>query len=580
MGIIADKIRRAIFGGEVRDSIADGIELVEQLREDYNNQVINAGNSNAEIVDARGGQTKLKVRLDNFDEQLDTKAKQTDLEVERTRIDNLSTLSEGSTTGDAELIDGRVGADGITYANIGESIRTQVNKINNLIKKEKVFFEVGSYIDKNGDIISLNTFSCSDFIKVNAGDEINISGVGYNSNVALVYSYNLDKTKRKALVIGDNTFKSYTALIEEEMFIRCCGQTNNVNCCILRDRGTTNILLNEVNGIMNVVNSNKRFLKYTLINGGYIDYRTGGVTEIPNYSYTDFIDVSELKGLKIKVPSYFDFYSGLVQYNNSKEYISGTGIGSYNLGDIQEITIVGDFIRCTCKNDYQDEFKISYLYSDFLTENSSINPCEANSRYFNMFNKGICIGDSFTEGACNINTSTEQFITDRFNYPKILSKLSRVDIINKGTSGITSKLWYINNQNANLSGYDFAIIYLGINDYFNNNKLLYDTYYSQIIDKLKNENKDIKIFCVTITKHYDFSTVNNCIRQVCSEKGCFLIDLEKYSKFDTSCITGSHPNAYGYMTMANEIYNYIGYIIEANINSFKNHQFTNTDYTY
>lgn len=72
MGVIADKIRRAIFGGEVRDSIADGIEVVEQLREDYDNQVINAGNSNAEIVDARGGQTKLKDRLDNFDEQLDT----------------------------------------------------------------------------------------------------------------------------------------------------------------------------------------------------------------------------------------------------------------------------------------------------------------------------------------------------------------------------------------------------------------------------------------------------------------------------------------------------------------------------
>ena len=73
MGVIADKIRRAIFGGEVRDSIADGIEVVEQLREDYDNQVINAGNSNAEIVDARGGQVNLKTRLDNFDEQLDTK---------------------------------------------------------------------------------------------------------------------------------------------------------------------------------------------------------------------------------------------------------------------------------------------------------------------------------------------------------------------------------------------------------------------------------------------------------------------------------------------------------------------------
>ncbi len=78
MGVIADKIRRAIFGGEVRESIADGIEVVEQLREDYDNQVINAGNSNAEIVDARGGQTKLKDRLDNFDEQLEIMKTKTD----------------------------------------------------------------------------------------------------------------------------------------------------------------------------------------------------------------------------------------------------------------------------------------------------------------------------------------------------------------------------------------------------------------------------------------------------------------------------------------------------------------------
>lgn len=83
MGVIADKIRRAIFGGEVRDSIADGIEVVEQLREDYDNQVINAGNSNAEIVDARGNYVKLKERLDKEHgeviSQLETKAQQSDI---------------------------------------------------------------------------------------------------------------------------------------------------------------------------------------------------------------------------------------------------------------------------------------------------------------------------------------------------------------------------------------------------------------------------------------------------------------------------------------------------------------------
>lgn len=42
------------------------------------------------------------------------------------RVNNLATLESGSTTGDAELMDGRTGSDGTVYNNIGASIRGQV----------------------------------------------------------------------------------------------------------------------------------------------------------------------------------------------------------------------------------------------------------------------------------------------------------------------------------------------------------------------------------------------------------------------------------------------------------------------
>lgn len=56
---------------------------------------------------------------------IDNKVDKAELEVERQRINNLARLSEGSTSGDAELMDGRVGDNGKTYRNIGEATRKQ-----------------------------------------------------------------------------------------------------------------------------------------------------------------------------------------------------------------------------------------------------------------------------------------------------------------------------------------------------------------------------------------------------------------------------------------------------------------------
>lgn len=52
-----------------------------------------------------------------------------DFDVLKARMDQFTSLQEGSTTGDAELIDGRIGYDGTVYGNIGGAIREQVSEL-------------------------------------------------------------------------------------------------------------------------------------------------------------------------------------------------------------------------------------------------------------------------------------------------------------------------------------------------------------------------------------------------------------------------------------------------------------------
>lgn len=158
-------------------------------------ELLNRNEANQHSIDSISG---LNEALSNKANNTDVTNLSEEIAVERARINAIASLPEGSTTGDAELVDIRVATDGTTYKTAGEAVRAQVSGLNDaLIKKtdelkgdlenytkniglygessnivDLTKLTNGYYIRPDGSVNSNASYSYTDFIPVTEGDVI------------------------------------------------------------------------------------------------------------------------------------------------------------------------------------------------------------------------------------------------------------------------------------------------------------------------------------------------------------------------------------------------------------------------
>lgn len=342
--------------------------------------------------------TKL-INLENYD---DTEIKN-DIQTQKARIDNFTSLKEGSTTGDAELIDARIGADGTTYNNVGTAIRSQFRRLNEV--KQSYYEKVEEFNRDN--------FTCwggYSTVKENDG--------------TFTFSYTNNQTSKNYPVLhyypGNKLIEQHSYYIAMDiLLIECSSEalaTENQltigNFMILGDNETSKKMFTE----------EKKQMKYKLNEKTTVKCKVAFVNA-KNYEYTKASLSISLTDYGIPVGASFKInISNLCLVDLTKNNLTYDEMDA--LFESHKYDNASSYFDITVGNS-----KVADKLKDFNKE-EYVRKDEFNKEEY--VPKIVCYGDSLTMGAGWESHSPDNI---KRGYPEFLAELSGMTVLNCGIGG-------------------------------------------------------------------------------------------------------------------------------------------------
>ena len=575
----------------ILSEVGDIIETVDTTTEDLLNEL---------------NTTKIEL-VSRFEE----KASKQEVEIERKRIDNLTTLTEGSTTGDAELIDARIGQDGVTYNNVGGAIRGQFSKFDELlndcfqIKNTLSFTSTSScYISKNGyKVTDAASFSMSEPIYLEKGKTIVLYGQGYNTQVSMISTCNSDESNIKAQVIStDSTLKKYSYTATDNCYV-LLSYNNTVTDTYATIKIDYYNKINKIDEIESNINAqatnidnikNKTNIQESISfnsNIGYISHTSNLVTDTTNFSYSDPIALKANQVINIIGVGYLQRVAMITTCDNT---------GENRVPKVLSVDSTLQKYSYKAENDCYvmvsyDNRKKCVVTIDNVAEYIAQNEIEEkdNTNYMQIFHKIAGIGDSLMSGEIGYwdSTQNKSVYVDCYNYSWLsnICKNIGAEAVHYSCGGRTAKKWLawdLEKMTAETVKPSAYFIALGTNDMVSEtlgtisdcDSDTADTFYSnyaKIITEVKTFNPKAKIFCFSLyfsINNDNFENYNNAIKAIANKYNVYYVDFYnkyKYDQYNDPLIQFGHFTADGYVKVAEQIQGMINEIVKNNHDDFK-----------
>lgn len=379
------------------------------------------------------------------------------------RMDTFASLTEGSTTGDAELLDIRIGHDGATYSSAGNAVRGQVEDLNEIILYTREPGEINLFnpttllkntgIDSTtGELITSVIYDTSDFIAVDGTYIVKPFEWSGDESRIWIYRYDANKTFTVRNVVTPASYPDGYG-ITHTGYIR-----------IQLDRG-------------GIVNGYENPWKYAVIKS--TDW-TGKF--IPYYTEIDTVARTKLNDAFIHI------HDGVTDADDITE------VGYYYLSTNNTINLpetIGAWYLWMVKLDNNNMMQIAYeayvrrsyirakvlgSWGDWknLVKESADDSLVTST--ISLFPTVGCCGDSFTAGYLYNKTDSQWYDPNyvpngeypQIGFPAVMGRLYGIDVTSFAKGGLTSTAYRTDAKGLPAiladSAKDLYIIALGLND--------------------------------------------------------------------------------------------------------------------